>query len=380
MKNVHQLIIVCCISSVLLTGCLETHILEELGIATVYGFDKADEGDYLKSTTVLFQFNPDVTDASQIIHSEGKTFRELRNNANKKSGYKIVSGQLRSVIFGPELSKEGIFPYIDTLERDASISDMVYIAISDQKTEHVLTASNYEQAPNIGTYIQSLIETAVRDERITSNTLHEFIRKYFTVGYDPLVPIVENHDNKAQLTGLAIFQDDKYVGDIPIDDIFYVRLVSDKFRQGQVDIKFPIEPFKNLMEDYEEPNSDHVIVVLDQIHNRTDVEITNPEALNFKVDVDIKGRIVELTERIDLQNKEALKKLEEHISEEIKTNIERLIQKSKETNSDFFGFGKTYISENRNQQLTKDEWRDMYPNINVTVNVKTTIRSYGIIE
>ncbi|MGP4073588.1 Ger(x)C family spore germination protein [Piscibacillus sp. B03] len=380
MKKVHQLIIVCCISLVLLTGCLETHILEELGIATVYGFDKSEEGDYLESTTVLFQFNPDVTDASQIIHSEGETFRELRNNANKKSGYKIVSGQLRSIIFGPRLSKEGIFPYIDTLERDASLSDMVYIAISNQQTEHLLTASNYEQAPNIGTYIQDLIETAVRDERITSNTLHEFIRKYFTVGYDPLVPIVENHDNKAQLTGLAIFQDDKYVGDIPIDDIFYARLVSDKFRQGQVDIKFPIEPFKNLMEDYEEPNSDQVIVVLDQLHNRTDVEITNPAALNFKVDVDIKGRIVELTERIDLQNKEALKKLEEHISEEIKTNIERLIQKSKETNSDFFGFGKTYISENRNQQLTKDEWRDMYPNINVTVNVKTSIRNYGIIE
>ncbi len=307
MQRGRKLIIISLISCLFLTGCLETHILEELGIVTIYGFDQAEGEDKLKSTTVLFQFNPDVTDASQIIHSTGSTFRELRNNANKKSGYKIVSGQLRTILFGPKLSRAGIFPHIDTLQRDASISDMVFIAVSNQPTEQVLTASNYEQSPNIGTYIQRLIETSVRDERITSSTLHEFSKKFFTVGYDPLVPIIANHDNKAQLTGLAIFQDDHYVDELSIEDVFYVRLISDKFKQGQVDLKLPIEPFKNMMEDFEEPNSDQVIVVLDQLNNKTNVEITNPGGYDFKVDVDIQGRIVELTERIDLQNKEAIK-------------------------------------------------------------------------
>ncbi len=68
------------------------------------------------------------------------------------------------------------------------------------------------------------------------------------------------------------------------------------------------------------------------------------------------------------------------MSEEIKTNIERIIEKSKEVNSDFFGFGKEYVSRNGNNQMTKEEWRDIYPNINVTVNVTTKIRSYGIVE
>lgn len=380
MQKVLKFILISLMSLTLLAGCVEKNVLEQLGIVTAYGFDKANGNDMLQSTTVLFQFNPDITDASQIIYSEGHTFRELKKNANKKSGYKIVSGQLRTILYGPELAREGIFPYIDTLERDAAISDMVYIAVSNQPTQHVLSATNYEQSPNIGTYIQRLIETAIEDERLNSNTLHEFTRAFFTIGQDPLVPIIKNHNDKAQLTGLAIFQDDRYVDELPLDDIFYVLLMTKQLKAGKVELNFPIESFLNYMEDYEKPDSDQVFVVLEKISNKTDVKITDIENLKYRVDINLEGRLVELTERIDLSNREALDLLEKTINKQIETKIEELIEKSKEANADFYGFGKKYISKKEGKNITKEQWRDMFQDIDVQVNVSTTIRSYGIIE
>ncbi|TFB22151.1 Ger(x)C family spore germination protein [Filobacillus milosensis] len=380
MQKIKQLMLVSISCLFFLTGCLESNILEELGIVTIYGFDKAEKENTLRATTVLFQFNPDITDASQIITSEGHTFRELRNNANKKSGYKIVSGQLRTVLFGPELSKEGIFPYLDTLERDASISDMVFVAMSTQPTEEVLTASNYEQSPNIGTYIQRLIDTAVRDERLISNTLHEFTRKFFEVGHDPLVPIINNYQDKAQISGLAVFQNDKHVGEISLEETFYVRLISDKFNSGQVEMKLPLKVLQNYLEEYEKVTTDVVYVVLDQINNRADVELSNPEGLQFRVKLDIEGRIVELSERIDLSNKKALEAIEKEINNEVVENLQALIQKSKELNADFFGFGKTYVATKHGKKITEEQWRDMYKDIQVEIDVKSRIRSYGIVE
>ncbi|RPF50119.1 Ger(x)C family spore germination protein [Aquisalibacillus elongatus] len=380
MLKTKKIIILLLSSLLFLTGCLEKNILEELGIVTIYGFDLSDEDNMLQATTVLFQFNPDITDASQVIQSKGHTFREVRNNANKKSGYKIVSGQLRTILFGPKISEDGVFPYIDTLERDASISDMVFVAMSKDPTEQVLSATNYEQSPNIGTYIQRLIETAVRDERLISSTLHEFTHKFFAVGQDPLVPIIANLNNKAQLLGLAIFKDDRYVGELTLEDVFYVRLIADEFKSGQVEMELPTKQFEKYLKEYEDLDTETFFVVMDQLYNDVNIELKNPDSLSYKIDIDIKGRIVELSERIDLQKEEAIKLLEQEVSKEVKDKLTTLIDESKELQADYFGFGLEYTTRKRGEEITKDQWHDMYPNINVDINVTTKIRSYGIVE
>ncbi|WP_027963810.1 hypothetical protein [Halalkalibacillus halophilus] len=68
------------------SACVEENLIEELGIVTAYGFDFNKETNEYDATTVLYQFNPDITDASQIIKSSGRTFQMAKSKANKKIG------------------------------------------------------------------------------------------------------------------------------------------------------------------------------------------------------------------------------------------------------------------------------------------------------
>ncbi|GEN45792.1 Ger(x)C family spore germination protein [Alkalibacillus haloalkaliphilus] len=364
------------------SSCIEPNIIEELGIVTAYGFDQNPDTQEIDGTVVLYQFNPDITDASQIIHSSGATFDTIRANANKQSGYQIVNGQLQTLIFGPTISEEGIFPYLDTIERNAAVSDMLYVAVADQPTRDLMSASNYEEAPNIGIYLHRLIETAVKSEVIVSSTFHEFMRSYFRVGLDPVVPILTVEDNKVEVNAIGMMQNDVLVGTLSMDEIFYARLLRDRFKEGRVELTMNLDDFDEYITQYvNDPRSeDDLHVVIDQLGSRASINVTDTEALNFEVDIKLNGRVIELSQRINLDEPGPLKKMESEIERQIEENLIEVVGRSQELGSDIFGFGVQYNNATRGQSLTTDDWHDLFPNINVNYNIDVEIKRFGIVQ
>ncbi|MDQ0351632.1 spore germination protein [Alkalibacillus filiformis] len=363
------------------TSCIEPNIIEELGIVTAYGFDQNEDTQEIEGTVVLYQFNPDITDASQIIHSDGKTFDTIRSNANKQSGYQIVNGQLQTILFGPSISEEGIFPYLDTIERNAAVSDMLYVAVADQPTRDLMSASNYEEAPNIGIYLHRLIETAVKNEVIISSTFHEFMRSYFRAGLDPVVPILTVEDNKVEVNSIGAMQDDILVGTYSMDEIFYARLIRDRFKQGRTELTMDLNDFEGYIAEYvHDPRGDEMHVVLDQLGSTATIRVVDIDALAFEVDIKLDGRVIELSHRINLDEPEPLHKMEREVERQIEENLTKVVEKSQELNSDIFGFGTKYNNRTRGQPLTSEEWRDLFPNIEVDYNVSVEIKRFGIVQ
>ncbi|PKR78232.1 hypothetical protein CEY16_00290 [Halalkalibacillus sediminis] len=365
---------------VFLTGCVEKNIIEDLGIVTVFGFDKDDEKGLTKATTVIFQFNPDISEASQIIESEGSTFREIKKNANKKSAYKIVAGQLRTVLFGQSVAEEGVFHLLDTLERDASISDKLYVTMTDMSASEVLSASNYEQAPNIGTYIQELLDTAIDEEEMMSSTLHEFLRDYTMAGIDPMIPILGVENGKVYIKEMALFQNDRYVGEFNLDEMFYAQTLMKRIGDGVIEVQLPMEKFKKHLKPHEKIESETFQVVLNQLKSHSDIKLTDSQSLSYDIQLKIKGRLTEMSERVSLNDEKVVRLLEDEICTQIENELYKVIAKTQELKTDVFGFGRIYNSKMRNEQLTSDEWREIYPEINVSISVDTTVNRYGIIQ
>ncbi|GAA0470904.1 spore germination protein GerSC [Alkalibacillus silvisoli] len=366
----------------LLSSCVDERIIEELGIVTVYGFDYSDSADQIDGTTVLYQFNPDITDASQIIHSTGNTFDGIRDNANKQSGYKIVNGQLQNVIFGPNMSENGIFPYLDSIERNTAVSVMLYVALSDEPTRNLLSASNYEEAPNIGIYLQRLIETAVRDERIVSSTFHEFMRSYFQVGKDPVVPILSEEDNKVRVNGIGALQDDVLVGEYTMEEAFYVRLLTDRFDSGRVELALGLEQFEGFISEHanREQEEEQMFLTIDQITSDTTIDLKDKDAINFMVEISMDARVIELSQRINLDNPEAIKLIQEAVEKKLESNLKEVVKKSKEMNTDVFGFGVEYDNRTRDEELTKKQWRDLFPTVEVDYQIDLEIKRFGTVQ
>ncbi|WP_411954980.1 Ger(x)C family spore germination protein [Alkalibacillus sp. S2W] len=375
------LLIVGLLSMIIIPSCSHSKdVIEQLGVVSAYGFDENDE-KVLEGTTVLYQFNPDITNASQIIHSTGKTFNMVQSNANKKSGYKIVNGKIQTLLFGPSIAEQGVFPYLDTIERDAAISDMLYVTISEEPARDILAASNYEEAPNIGVYLNRLVDTAVLDEKIVSSKFHEFMRDYSQVGQEPLVPIISIQQNKAAIEEIGIMQGDVHVGNYSMKEVFFVRLLRDEFNEGRLNLELETEPFQDFIKEYQgDSRRDKMYVVIDQLKNNSRINLTNVENLTYEVDVNIHGRIIEKSQRMNLDQTAPLRKLEDEVNKKIEEKIESVVKKSQEVNADVFGFGVKYNNRTRGEELTRDQWQDLFPNIEVNYNVSTEIKRFGIVQ
>ncbi|MFC0523354.1 Ger(x)C family spore germination protein [Pontibacillus salicampi] len=369
----------CCLV-LLLTACVEKKYIERLGIITVVGYDLMENG-WVEGTHVLFQFDPNATNISQIITSQAKTAKGLMHDASLKTSKELVSGQLRLIMYGSDMAEKGMIRLMDTMDRDADIADMLYIAISETTANEVLTANNFEDAPNIGTYLHQLLEKNIKDEKIPDTTLHEFLYNYFDHGSDPIIPLINVENSKATIRNLAILQNDKMVGKISAKEGFYIKLINSKYKSGHLELVIPKSPFlkvKSETEEFEELKG--IYLDMDQIRSKANIEMKDPKALEFDVNIELQARLLEISEDLKLDDKNTVKELEKAIETNITLQLEQLLGKLIEMKSDPIGFGLEYQKYAGVDALEGDKWREIYPDIKVNFNINTKLLRTGIVN
>ena len=105
------------------------------------------------------------------------------------------------------------------------------------------------------------------------------------------------------------------------------------------------------------------------------------DKIKIKIDILEEGNIGEQTGPEDLSSLSEIEHLKNQKSEVIKSEVLAAIKKSKELKADIFGFGEAvgrkYPVEWRDME---DKWDEIYPKIEVEVNVKTQVRLMGRIS
>lgn len=376
MKKIIPLVITC----LLITGCVEKKYIEKLGIVTVIGYDILDEG-YLEGTMAFFQFDPNAQNVSQIVTSTAKTTKGLRQDGNLKSSKKLVSGQLRLVLFGREAAEKGLKRMTDTLSRDAAISDLLYLVIAEDKAKDIVQSNKMEDASDIGDYLRGLIKKNIDDEVLPPSTIHHFLHDLHDDGLDPVLPMVGLSDNKPVIYHLALFQDDTFVTEMPVKQGFYLKLMIDKFQAGHLQLELPKEPFMpHINKGRGNEELEHIYITMDEIRSDSKIKLTDPESLQYEVNVHLETRIIEISEDIELQKRKALKLMEEQLSNTLEENLNKTLETLKENKVDPIGFGQKYKNSNPTMGFDNGQWREKLPDIKVDFNVDAKILRHGIIE
>lgn len=362
----------------LFTGCVESKYIERLGITTVIGYDLLEEG-FLEGTLIFFQFDPNAKSVSQIITSRANSSKGIGQDANLKSSKQLVSGQLRLAVFGSKLAEKGIMRITDTLARDAAVSDLLYITVAEGAAKPILSSNKMEDADDIGNYLNNMIRKNIRNEMIPYSTLHQFYHDYYDLGRDPILPMLNLEDGKPVLRHLALMQDDRFVGKLPVKTGFTLELFESRFEAGHLEIALPRDKFKP----YFKSNRSHeeleqMFVTFNDIKSKSKIKLTSPESLKFNVNISLEGRILEISEDLQIQDPNVMKLLEEEFASLIEEDIQSVVEIFKEHQVDPIGFGQIYNTQRPLKE--KGEWRNMLSDISVTTQVKTRIVHNGIIK
>ncbi|MED4886493.1 Ger(x)C family spore germination protein [Lysinibacillus sp. FSL R7-0073] len=360
---------------VFLYGCVQTNILDKVGLTTLVGYDVGTEHK-MATTAVIREVNPEFQSKVEILTTENDTSKGTRMEANRKLSKKIMVGQMRVVLFGEDLAKDDLRYYIDTNLENASVSNGIYMAVVEGKTAPLLKYE-YKDIEDIGQHIFRLIEQNVRQEYMISATLHQIAHDYYSVGKDLAMPIIKRDEELVELSGVALFKGGKMVSSLSARDSFYVRIIRDTFKVGLYEAVLEKEdvPSKILQKP-----ANKITIAFDAIHSKRKMKLVNADTPEFDLNINIRSRVLEVYPDINFDDPKSVRILEEAVEKKMSKEIARVIAHSQKVESDIFGFGEKYRSVVRHTDLTKDKWHEMYKDMKVNVNVDFVILRDGVFE
>ncbi|MCG6171380.1 Ger(x)C family spore germination protein [Anoxybacillus sp. LAT_35] len=361
----------------LLSGCVSPRVLERQGIITAASFDK--KGKLYEGGSVMLSFQTSGSSMSEVIEATNKTSKGLRQDLEAQTSHDLGSGQIRVIVYGKELAeKDGIFTLTDTLQRDANIGSLVYLAIGEPNAKQMIKSTKHEDTPDIGTYLYRLIEKNLRSESLLAATLHEFIHSYYDVGKDPVLPCLSLRDDKPIIEKVALFRGDKFVGTVRLDESFYIKMLALEYNTGLKNITVPREAVGPLLLN---KKGKKVNIVINEIRTKRKIKlISQKPAPHFRITVKMQAEILEMSEKIKPIMQANIHVLERAIAKQMEKEIEQLLAKLQAYKTDPIGFGQIYDHSVRKLQLTDKKWLKLYEDARFDVDVHVSILRTGTID
>ena len=342
--------------SVLLGGCVEKEIVDDVNIEMGVGYDLTEE-DQVEGTILIPVFNPDKKIGNFTFNDTASSTRDLLQEIQRKSGQPIVTGSLAIAIFGEEMAKHGIIELIDSFERDPSIGARVYLVVGEGSAKEILSG-NYGNRGN-AIHLTDLLTHNTETLNLPRTNLHDFLVHFYQKGNDPYLPILKKNQDLIDITGIALFKDEKMVDKIPAEKMFYFKMLTDKLSEGV---------FKGAIGKEE--------IAIKDIHSKNKYKLTRRDPYSITIEIKMKGIIREYTGK--MLNPAIIKKIEKELVERTNEECAAMIASFQEQGIDPLGFGEFIRSKTRGFDFKK--WEDDYKNMTVHIKTDAQITEVGIIE
>ena len=360
--------------AIVLAGCTQQKILENISLTTLVGYELTDESE-LSATAVIRQINQDSESRVVVQSATAETSKWTRTKIDLKTTKITGSGQLRVILFGENMAKEGLDNGIHILKMNSEISNATYLAIVEGDLKELLEYS-YENITDIGQHIYQLIEHNIENHHTVSSTLHEVNRDKLSLVRNYSLPIIKKEEENIVISGIAFFNGGKIVGQLPSDDAFYILMIKDRTQNGILQLILPDSTLKKPASD----STDGLPIAIDSIASKQKLTLKDASLPEFDLTIKFDCRLMEIDADLSIDKPEIIEKLQQEINKKIESEIDRIIKYSQEVNSDIFNFGEYYRAHVRNADIDKEMWNELYPQMKVNVTVKTTIIRDGVFQ
>lgn len=344
----------------------DQHILERVGYVRTVGFDREGENQVritLSIPLILTEANQ-TRFTDEILSATAKSGKEARITLSRKTSRKLLSGQIRTIMYNTNIARQGLRDFMDTLQRDPTISKRTELVIVDESAHDILSRT-YKGHPRTGQYIDRLLKKEFDMQTIPRVLLHEFFRDYYDDGKDPIANMIRKSGEDLEYDGIALFHDDKYMGKLSPDEVFYFSIMYHDHGKGEFTVT--------------SDNPDLKSVTLDGINSRKKVKIRKDEEGKYIADIYIKfnGGILEYVGDMNLTSSADRSKLESLLNEHVTEECEKVVKKLQKYGTDSIGIGQHVRNKMKYKAWMDTPWDEMYAKMEIHVHAKSKIRNFG---
>lgn len=430
--------LLCCIafavfSITLFSGCWDRMETDELAMIGSIALDKFSEDKVLVSMEIV---NPAALArglgqetgmegvVGWVIREEASTVPNAILNAQRRVPLNIFIGQANTIILGQNFAREGeIAAHLEYFSRRAEVRRSIFLATCDS-ANNLLQRPFMEELPSLT--LEGLAEKSMTSGKSVAVTLNEFLMKLSEPGIEPItmhvagretkdikirqqgdilhqehpadpprmpleseinIPGLLPPDHKAldplresgtgeaieNLTvnlGIAVFKGDRLVGFLDGNHARgYLWVVGRMPRGGFLEIENPFD--------------DSGILGIKVVRVNSSMKpVIQGDELSMSVEVAVDLELLALPIGIRSARKEEITKIEQAVNSFIEREIRatlRIVQR--EFQSDIYGFGQMLYHRNPHlwQELSKEWNDDIFPDLDIAVNVQSRARSSSTI-
>jgi spore germination protein len=354
-----QIIITLLLCSLLLAGCAQRKVIDDINIATGIGIDKGGKSDnQLHGSIMIPVFKPDKSIENFTFTAKGSIMRDVAAQMQQKASQPILSGSLDIALFDEEVAREGIVQVLDVFLRDPSVGARVHLAVVDGKAQEVFEGKYGDRGNS--QYLKELIEHNMKGGNLPVANLHRFLFDFYQKGKDPYLPYLRKESKElVTLAGVAVFKDEKVVDILHENKLFYFKLLVDRFTMGQVMVK-----------------EEHGDATVKSITSDTKMKLAkrNPYVITFNIS--LKGILTE-HQGIRLE-KDEVSKVEKALEKQINESCMQLLEGFQKQKVDPVGLGHFVQTKTRNFDF--DKWQSDYENVKFKVSTNVRILEVGVVE
>ncbi|WP_157888202.1 Ger(x)C family spore germination protein [Bacillus marinisedimentorum] len=359
-----------------LSGCWGSTELPEISIVSSVGIDRSEDGE-IQLTTHLIDPTAVKNEQEQPYNVQtisGKTVFKAVRESITVIGEKQNWQHVMAFIVGKDIAEESVIPILDFFSRDHEPRLKMYMMVADRQAREIL--EDYPPSTEIpAVQLQDAIDSQEELSEAPKVEYHDFIQYLRNPYIDPYMPVVRfGEEGRVQVHGTAVFKDDRVAG-------YLGKQETVAFQRVKGDVKGGLQ-LVELEErgSAEQDNALEASIEIKQSKSSTRAKIKNGEPV-ITIEVTEIGFIGELTEPVKVTAK-LLKEIENEYEKTVKQEIEESVKKiQKEFQANLLGFAEVIEREDPAYwKKHKHEWSEIYPELEVQVNVKATIRDHGLIE
>lgn len=367
----------------MLTGCYNYRELNDLAITTAFGIDK-DENGYKMTFQVVNTKKSSSQDNDSgnpkiIVYAQtGKTTQEAARKIILESPKRVYANHVVLLVIDENVAKEGIENVLDLLFRDAESRKQYMVLISKGTTaKEILQTLTPLEAVNAQDILKSIIADSKYYGMSEDITLESLMESLINSKKEIIIPSIKlignkeissskeniessNTSAKVILGEMAIFKNNKLVGYATEKESIALSYIRGKLKDTIVTMECP--------------NNKDKYFSVELIGVKTKKKASKNK-LEVTLDITGNGSIAEIYCDYNLEKIKTIntleKKLEKHLTNEIKNSIKSLNNRYQ---SDIYDFKELFYKTNpKFYNIIKKDYYDKYFN-NIKININTDIK------
>jgi len=376
---------------VILTGCFDANELDQLAISLVVGLDLENDKLLYTAEVIDLRYSSEgsgsINDVSvKYVQGTGNTVYEAFRDIPLKFGRRIYGAHIKAVIFGEDIAKKGLVPYMDVLFRSREIRESAYVIVAKGAKAYEVMGINSGSEQMPANYIVSVIESIEHNAKTIDTNIIDFINYYYRMGQHPVTAVLEkkeklalNHTGEETGTqefelssiGSAVFKNDILVGYLNGNDTKSFNFILGNVNSGVITFPTPVEEDGNLFS----------FLVAIKVNTKNDVLLENDRII-LKTKIKIKGYLGEVEGNIDITKGENLEKMAEACSKTVEEGIKSTVKKvQQEFGFDIFGFSHEFHKKYTNEwRKIEGNWDEIFAEADFEIEVDTDIISTGLLN